>query len=174
MRRVQATARMRKSLRWRYTTADIDLVVEGGSRRELDQALGEFGLEPRGRHWVRGDLFVEVPGHRMMDPVDVLSVGPLTLRVVKREVVLADRIVGFKHWRATAYGAQAIAMAKVFGDALDRSMLEARLRAEDSMDAWEGLQRMADLGGVVDEAALDELLLQLGAPDVAEGSEEDG
>lgn len=93
-----------------YTTSDIDLVVEGQSRSDLDGALTELGFSRRGRHWVRGELFVEVPGNVMVDPVDLVAVGSLTLRVVRREVVLADRIIGFKHWRATAYGAQAIGM----------------------------------------------------------------
>ncbi len=66
-------------------------MVEGGSRAALDAALTTFGFARRGRHWVLEDLFVEVPGNWMPDPVDVIPVGPLTLRVVKREAVLADR-----------------------------------------------------------------------------------
>jgi len=30
--------------------------------------------------------------------------------VVKKEVLLRDRVVGFKHWKYTAYGEQAIDM----------------------------------------------------------------
>lgn len=106
-----------------YTTSDVDLIVEGKSRVELDAALTEFGFERRGRHWVLGDLFVEVRGNWMPDPVDVVSVGGLPLRVVRREIVLADRIIGFKHWRTTAYGAQAIALLALFGsgEGLDRA-----------------------------------------------------
>lgn len=104
-----------------YTTGDLDLIVEGRSRDDLDSALTEFGFTKRGRHWVFGDLFVEVPGNWMSDPVDVVAVGDLRLRVIRREIVLADRIIGFKHWRATAYGAQAIALLALFGDSLDES-----------------------------------------------------
>ena len=53
-----------------YTTGDLDLIVEGRSRDDLDSALTEFGFTKRGRHWVCGDLFVEVPGNWMSDPVD--------------------------------------------------------------------------------------------------------
>jgi hypothetical protein len=48
-----------------YITTDLDLVVEGRSRAALDQVFLSLGLERRGRHWVRGDLFVEVPSNRM-------------------------------------------------------------------------------------------------------------
>lgn len=74
-----------------HTTSDIDLVVEGRSRDDLDVALTEFGFSRHGRHSVLGEHLVEVPGNWMSDPTDVVAVGPLTLRVVKKEVVLADR-----------------------------------------------------------------------------------
>src|SRR5205823_723395 len=97
-----------------YVTTDLDLIVEGRPRVELDAALTGFGFVRRGRHWVMDELFVEVPGNWMSDPVDVVDVGGLTLRVIRREIVLADRIIGFKHWRTTAYGAQAIALLALF------------------------------------------------------------
>ncbi|HEX9755652.1 MAG TPA: hypothetical protein VGA42_08075 [Gemmatimonadales bacterium] len=144
-----------------YTTSDLDLVVEGGSRAELDSALTRFGFSRRGRHWVRGELFVEVPGHAMSDPVDVVAVGSLTLRVVRREVVLADRIIGFKHWRATAYGAQAIALLALFGPSLDQRLLRERLRAENAEDALDALRGLAEEGTVVTEERLQTLLERL-------------
>lgn len=144
-----------------YTTSDIDLVVEGQSRSDLDGALTELGFSRRGRHWVRGELFVEVPGNAMVDPVDVVAVGSLTLRVVRREVVLADRIIGFKHWRATAYGAQAIAMLALFGPSLDEPLLLERVRAEDAEDALRALRELAEGTGVVTEEQLQVLLRDL-------------
>jgi len=144
-----------------YTTSDIDLVVEGRSRVEIDAALTRFGLARRGRHWVLGDLFVEVPGNWMPDPVDVIPVGPLTLRVVKREVVLADRIIGFKHWRATAYGAQAVALLALFGSGLDDRLLRERVRAEGAEDALDELRRLAADTTPVTEEQLQHLLARL-------------
>lgn len=144
-----------------YTTTDVDLVVEGRSRAELDTALTEFGFARQGRHWVLGDLFVEVPGHHLSDPVEVVAVGPLSLRVVRREVVTADRIIGFKHWRATAYGAQAIALLALFGRSLDEDILRDRLRAEDAEDAFEALRRLAEGDEAVGERELEALLLNL-------------
>lgn len=144
-----------------YTTTDIDLVVEGGPRSEIDAALTEFGFARRGRHWVLGDIFLEVPGNWMSDPVDVVAVGPLSLRVVRREVVLADRIIGFKHWRATAYGAQAVALLALFGDSLDDAWLRGRLRAEGAEDALALLRELAASGAPVDAERLQRVLDQL-------------
>jgi hypothetical protein len=148
-----------------YTTTDLDFVVEGRSRAEIDAALTEVGFARRGRHWVRGDLFVEVPGNWMSDPVDVIRVGALTLRVVKREVVLADRIIGFKHWRTTAYGAQAMAMLAAFGESLDESFLRERLRAEGSEDALIALRRLSEGNEEVDDERLREVLARLHGED---------
>ncbi|MGI9077691.1 MAG: hypothetical protein ACR2G6_10225 [Gemmatimonadaceae bacterium] len=137
-----------------YTTSDIDLVVEGRSRDDLNVALTEFGFSRRGRHWVLGELLVEVPGNWMSDPTDVVAVGPLTLRVVRKEVVLADRIIGFKHWRATAYGAQAVAMLALFGSQIDERLLVDRVSSEGAEDALILLRELAASGKGVGENEL--------------------
>lgn len=144
-----------------YSTSDIDLIVEGKSREELDATLTAFGFAKRGRHWVYGDLFVEVPGNWMSDPVDVVAVGALTLRVIRREIVLADRIIGFKHWRATAYGAQAVALLALFGRSLDERLLLERIRAEGAEDALNALRNIADGTAPVTEEYLRALLERL-------------
>jgi hypothetical protein len=143
-----------------YTTTDLDLVVEG-PRDAVDGALTQFGFSRRGRHWVLGDLFVEVPGNWMSDPVDVVRVGSLSLRVVRREIVLADRIIGFKHWRTTAYGAQAAALLMLFGASLDERLLRNRLRDEGAEDALEALRRLIARGDTVDDASLARLLHEI-------------
>lgn len=94
----------------------------------------------------------------MTDPVEVVEVGPLSLRVVRRKNVLADRIIGFKHWRTTAYGAQAVALLALFGPSLDEDLLQGRLRAEGAEDALEALRRLATQGSTVDETSLERLL----------------
>jgi hypothetical protein len=147
-----------------YSTTDLDLVVEGRSRDDLDAALVEFGFAHKGRHWTMGDLFVEVPGNWMSDPVDTISVGSLTLRVIRREIVLADRIIGFKHWGVTAYGAQAIAMLSVFGVSVDERVLRDRLSAETAEDALEPLRALASQAGPVGAKELELLLERLRRP----------
>jgi hypothetical protein len=88
-----------------YTTTDLDFVVEGRPRAEIDPVMRSLGLQRRGRHWVMGDLHVEVPGNVMEEAVDVETIGPFELRVSRKENVLADRIVGFRHWKAWGPGA---------------------------------------------------------------------
>lgn len=157
-----------------YTTTDIDLVVEGGTRDQIDEVLRDLGFVRRGRHWVRDDLFVEVPGNRMSDPVDVMQVGDYELRVICREIVLADRIIGFKHWRATIYGAQALAMLTIFGDSLNEPVLRARLREEDAEDALHALRALSARGGPVNDALLRQVIARLhGEEDTTQRRESD-
>lgn len=144
-----------------YTTSDLDFVVEGRSRADLDAVLVEFGFRRQGRHWVRDDLFVEVPGNWMSDPVDIVWVGSLPLRVVRQEIVLADRIIGFKHWRSTAYGAQALTLLRVLAGTLDEDLLRTRLLAEDAEDAYRALCALAATDAPVGEVELDALLQRL-------------
>ncbi|MGQ0766987.1 MAG: hypothetical protein ACT4OZ_15160 [Gemmatimonadota bacterium] len=147
-----------------YSTTDLDFVVEGRTRDDIDDVLRAFGFERRGRHWVLDELFVEVPGNWMSDPVEVVKVGPLLLRVVRREIVLADRIIGFKHWRATGYGAQALALLEVLGESIDERLLRERLRAEDAVDAFEALRTLARSQRDVGAIELDTVLQSLHKP----------
>jgi hypothetical protein len=130
-----------------YTTSDIDLVIP--ERYGVDwnaaqeRAFRLLGFERRHRHWVRDDLFVEIPSRTLSDPVVTLRVGPFGLRVIAKEVVLADRIVGFKHWGVTDYGLQAIAMLAALGPELDEEALHRYLERESARDAYEVLRRLA-------------------------------
>ena len=152
-----------------FKSGDIDLVIEalsGTSRRsQLDPVFASLGFERSGRHWKRGDLFVEVPSQSMEDPSELVRVGRFPLRIVSKEILLADRVVGFKHWRHTAYGAQAIEMIAAFGKQLNRSVLKPRLEKEGALDAFEALEVLAGSAVTVPEATLQELLERLHRPD---------
>lgn len=137
-----------------YTTSDIDLVVEGRTREELGKALAALGFARAGRHWLFGDLYVEVPGNWMSDPTETFAVGAFTLRVVRAEVVLADRIIGFKHWRVAAYGAQAMALMVALGETLDEGYLRRRLREEGADDAYQALAALVAAGAAVSDERL--------------------
>jgi hypothetical protein len=147
-----------------YATDDVDLVIEQHFvptfRADIEAVFGARGFTRPGRHWVREGMFVEVPGV-WGDPVEEYQIGSHRLRVVRPEVVLADRIVGFRHWRYTGYGAQAIAMLGAFSDAIDERWLRDRLRregAEDAYDALLALQRTRERLHDADfEALLDSL-----------------
>lgn len=130
-----------------YTTSDLDLVIP--ERYGVDwnaaqeRAFRSLGFERRHRHWVRDDLFVEIPSRTLSDPVVTLRVGPFDLRVMAKEVVLADRIVGFRHWGVTDYGLQALAMLVALGPELDEEALHRYLERENARDAYEALLRLA-------------------------------
>ena len=84
-----------------------------------------------------------MPALTLEDPSELVRVGPHVFRVIAKEAVLADRIVGFKHWRYTAYGEQAIEMLAAFGDELRMGWLLPKLRREGAVDAFEALSALA-------------------------------
>ena len=128
-----------------YMSGDLDLVIEGESsaRAIRDEVFQALGMERVGRHWRRGDLFIETVPGPVAGPADMVEVAGTRFRVVRKEVPLRDRVVGFKHWRHTAYGDQAIAMIIAFGEDLDMSWLEPELRREDALDALGELAALA-------------------------------
>ena len=130
-----------------YATTDLDLVVSqrfGIDWNEVQQRVfRSLGFERNARHWVRDDLYVEIPGRTMSDPVVVMGIDPFPLRVVTKEVVLADRIVGFKYWGVVDYGIQAVAMLDAFGAELNEDSLRMHLKREQAEDAYERLCLLA-------------------------------
>lgn len=136
-----------------HVTGDADLVVEGASRADLREVFESLGFRKRDRHWLREELFVEVPSTVLSEPTESIRLGSLTLRVIRKEVVLAERITGFKWWRVPAYGMQAIDMIAAFGPELDEDYLRERLRQEGAEDAFDLLKSYAE--GSADFTAAD-------------------
>jgi hypothetical protein len=125
-----------------YTTADIDLVVDRATREKLAPVFESLGLSRKDRHWLIGDIYVEVPGFRIDEPYEQFTVGPFQLRVIRKEIVLAERIIGFRYWKVWAYGVQAIDMIATFGAELDESVLRKRLREDQAEAAYELLREV--------------------------------
>ncbi|HEX2081109.1 MAG TPA: 5-formyltetrahydrofolate cyclo-ligase [Longimicrobium sp.] len=140
-----------------YTTTDLDFVIEGRPRAEIDPVMRSLGMQRQGRHWVMGDLYVEVPGNVMEEPVDTETIGPFELRVIRKEYVVADRIVGFRHWKSWAHGAQAITLIRTLGRELDDKVLRAALRKEGAEHAYGLLRRLAASDEEVTPQRLDAL-----------------
>jgi hypothetical protein len=149
-----------------YRSGDLDLVIEraAADAGRAEDVFTDLGFERFGRHWRRQRLFVEVPGSQVIDPSELMRVADAVFRVVTKEVVLADRVVGFKQWLFTAYGQQAIDMLAAFGDQLDMAWLRPRLEYEDSYDAFEALQRLAASASPVSHSQLTELTHRLKRP----------
>jgi hypothetical protein len=140
-----------------YSTGDLDFVVEGRTRGAVGETLASLGMQREGRHWVRGDLYVEVPGSYMSEAAESFEVGPYTLRVIRREHVLADRIVGYRWWKYAGYGVQAINMILSFGSELDDALLRGHLRREGAEDTYDVLLAFLDTGAPADPETLEAL-----------------
>ncbi|HEX8394319.1 MAG TPA: hypothetical protein VF665_18385 [Longimicrobium sp.] len=140
-----------------YQTSDLDFVVESGTRERIHQVLTSLGLLKNGRHWIRADLFVEVPGNSMTEPVSEFSIGDFTLRIIRREALLAERIVGYRYWKYWAYGQQSIELLQSFRSSMDEELLRGMLRAEGAEDTLSLLLGFLDSGSPLTTEALDRL-----------------
>ena len=146
-----------------YVSGDIDLVIERMQRQNADMGavFEALGFEREGRHWKIGDLFVEVPSNTLTDPSEFMRVGGAVFEIVKKEVVLADRIVGFRQWYVEAWGQQAIDLHAAFGGDFDEEWLRAKLESEAALDALEPLRRLAESDEPVTHEVLEGLLRDL-------------
>jgi hypothetical protein len=129
-----------------YSTADMDLLAEGGP--PLRRIMSELGFARVGKDFVHEalELYVEFPG-RAPGPSErtvVLNVGGRRLRVISAEDLLVDRLCAFKFWRSTIDGVSAMLLLEL-GD-LDEGRVRARAREEDVQDALDAVR------GVFDEA----------------------
>jgi hypothetical protein len=140
-----------------YTTADIDFIVERATREKLAEVFAALGMQRKDRHWYVGDLYFEVPSFRREDPALTFEVGPFTLRVIAREVVLAERITGFKYWKYWGYGLQAVDMIRTFRHLIDEEALRNWLKREQAEDAYDLLCDVADSGRELTEREMGEI-----------------
>lgn len=129
-----------------HVSDDRDIVVTGppsGAPRPQRTAaiLESLGFERKGMGWARGHLFVHVVGYDLEEPSIETSLGGCRFEVVRPEVPLADRLIGFRHWPGTtAYALQAAAMLSALGPDLDRDWLLGRLDREGATDALRAVE----------------------------------
>lgn len=143
-----------------YKSGDMDFVIEGSGevRDKAAKVFRDLGFEPSGRHWKRGDLFVEIPSHDLVGPSELVRVGSFPFRVASKEALLAARITGFKHWpNAISFGQQAIDMIAAFGQDLKEDLLQRLLAQEDAQDAYRELVVIARGDSPVDATMLESL-----------------
>lgn len=147
-----------------YRTGDIDLVLEGlpENRGRAAEVFEGLGFRHEGKYWRWGnEVLVDVVGNHMEDPVVEVHVHEHRFRAVRPEVLVRDRIVGFKHWKHTAYGHQAIALLEAFRGDLDMEWLETELLKEDSLDALRTLNSFVGTEKVASEEELRRSLARL-------------
>lgn len=80
---------------------------------------------------------------------------------MKKEVLVRDRIVGFRQWEETGHGAQALEMLAAFDDELDMEWIRSELESEGSLDALAPLQELVSQEKTITEQSLRELLSDL-------------
>lgn len=147
-----------------YRSGDLDVVIERARRdaERRDEIFEQLGFLREGRHWrFEEELFVEVVHGPVAGPAEEVRLGDYEFRVVSKEVVLRDRLVGFKHWKYTGYGQQAIDMLSAFGEELDRDWLVEELKREGSLDALGALEALAASRQEVTDASLRKVLADL-------------
>jgi hypothetical protein len=147
-----------------YVSGDMDLVIEkkANASKQVDEMFQSLGFRKEGgRHWVFGDLFIETVRGPVEGPTEEVRVGDSVFRIVTKEVALRDRVVGFKHWKHTAYGEQAIDMLVAFGHELDRTWLIPELERENSLDAFHALNDLAQSNSPVTADILNAMLEDL-------------
>jgi hypothetical protein len=148
-----------------FKTADIDLVIEAVkgilSREQLHPIFERLGFTKDGRHWHRGMLYVEVPSTNLTDHSDRVRIGHLELNVIAKEVLLSERLAGYKYWEYTASAQQAVDMIAAFGDDLRMEILQPLLKREGTEDAYEAIKALAESAKPVTDAGLRDLLEHL-------------
>lgn len=142
-----------------YLTQDVDLVVEGPPgtpiRERLSTIFELLGFTKlSGRHWERGGMLVEVPGHTIEDPYIRVAVGAYQLNVVRLEVVLVGRIVEFDQTGHTGHAAQAILLLRAVGDTLNPELFTRLLQREQVESAYVALSTLAASGINITDAIL--------------------
>lgn len=125
-----------------YATGDLDFV--GDVPPEVAAELARSGFARRGRHWVheKGRVFFEFPGVRLepeSEPVR-LRRGGATLRIIRAEALLADRLAAWKFWRSEIDLLNALRLLQARRDRLDRREVLRCARLLDVEDAWRRLR----------------------------------
>ena len=90
-----------------------------------------------------------------------MRIGHLELNVIAKEVLLSERLAGYKYWEYTASAQQAIDMLAAFGEDLRMDILRPLLKREGTEDAYAALQGLADSAEPVTDAKLRALLEHL-------------
>jgi len=127
-----------------YTTADIDMLAEGGE--DLVEVMTRLGFEKFGKDFSHSSLkiYVEFPGRQLQatETAIRLRIGERSLRIISIEDLIVDRLAAFKYWQSAVDGVNAMKLLEVGGE--DRARLLARVREEDVEDALRAVQAVRE------------------------------
>lgn len=151
-----------------YVSADMDIIIERKKRIPFDPRISRMfkrlGFQKKNRHWILGDLWVDIPDVHVDGSVEILRVGAAVFRIIRKEDLLAERVAGFKHWPGgLAYGQQAITLLEALRAELDWERLRQCVEKETALDALEELDALAKRTSEVSTEALQGILDRLRA-----------
>lgn len=116
-----------------YTTRDLDVILQGDDAKTVDEVMGSLGFvrTTTYRHFEHAlfDFVVEFPpspievGHRVIDRVNLIETASGSVRVIRIEDILMDRIVAGVEWKDTASLAQARLLWLTNKDEMDLAYL---------------------------------------------------
>ena len=93
-----------------YTTADIDMVADGG--KDLVKMMVDLGFEKIGKDFVdrKRGIYIEFPGSHLGagEKVRQVDVGTRSLRVISIEDLIVDRLCAYKFWQSGIDGVNAL------------------------------------------------------------------
>lgn len=125
-----------------YSTADIDLVAEGGS--DLLQVMEALGFERMGKDFIhpKMKIYVEFPSRRLKtgELAHLLRIGKKNLRIISPEDLIVDRLCAFKFWQSAIDGVNVLLLLEDAG--LNLARIEARAKDEKVLDALVALQEL--------------------------------
>lgn len=125
-----------------YTTGDLDFV--GDVSGEVAEVLDHAGFRRAGRHWIheQGRVYLEFPGSRLepaSEPARLRRAG-LTLRVIRAEALLADRLAAWKFWRSEVDLLNALRLLHARRVRLELREVRRCARALEVEDEWRRLR----------------------------------
>lgn len=142
-----------------HVSRDSDFVVEPRIARErLGEVFSRLGFRKgTARHWIWDDrYFVEVPSTHLEGESEEHTVHTHTLRVVKKECVLAERVVEYYSTGHTGWATQAIEMIEAFGDEIDDELLNRELGTKPVQRTYKLLERLVTEGVEITDTLLRE------------------
>ena len=128
--------------RGKYSTADIDMVTEGG--KELVDLMLKLGFEKNGKDFVdrKREIYIEFPGSRLGsgEKVILVEVGKRKLRIISIEDLIVDRLCAYKFWQSGIDGVNALLLLEQLD--MDQTRLLERCLQEDVADALDLVQKI--------------------------------
>lgn len=127
-----------------YTTADIDMVAEGGPG--LIQIMEELGFKKLGKDFENRALriYVEFPGRSLKpsERSDRIKVASRELKIISIEDLIVDRLASFKYWQSAIDGLNAMKLIET-GKAVPERVRQ-RSKEEKVNDALEVVEEVRE------------------------------